>query len=113
MTKSVHAGRRELPAILSGQGTRSGSQVPCAELAQRFGAFLKDLHPGTPLDFMVVGVLSTRSGPYLGHHDPSFTLRTYTHLMPNSEVRGRVAVDRVFRNPDSTEDGPETVHGAG
>lgn len=24
---------------------------------------------------------------YLGHHDPSFTLRTYMHLMPNSEAR--------------------------
>ncbi|WP_225636014.1 tyrosine-type recombinase/integrase [Streptomyces solaniscabiei] len=50
---------------------------------------------------------------YLGHHDPSFTLRTYTHLMPNSEARTRAAVDRVFRYPDSTEDGPETAPGAG
>ncbi|WP_369273272.1 tyrosine-type recombinase/integrase [Streptomyces sp. R11] len=24
---------------------------------------------------------------YLGHHDPGFTLRTYTHLMPSSEKR--------------------------
>lgn len=37
---------------------RPGSQVPWAELAQRFGAFLNDLHPGRPLDFVVVGVLS-------------------------------------------------------
>jgi integrase len=50
---------------------------------------------------------------YLGHHDPSFTLRTYTHLMPNSEARTRAAVDRVFRAPDSTDDGPETAPGAG
>ncbi|WP_435887241.1 tyrosine-type recombinase/integrase [Streptomyces griseoluteus] len=50
---------------------------------------------------------------YLGHHDPSFTLRTYTHLMPNSEARTRAAVDRVFQNPDSTEGGPETAQGAG
>ncbi|MEU0572758.1 tyrosine-type recombinase/integrase [Nonomuraea sp. NPDC005983] len=33
---------------------------------------------------------------YLGHHDPGFTLRTYTHLMPSSEDRTRKAVDRVF-----------------
>lgn len=33
---------------------------------------------------------------YLGHHDPSFTLRTYTHLMPSSEDRTRKAVDRVL-----------------
>ncbi|WEH39451.1 site-specific integrase [Streptomyces sp. AM 2-1-1] len=34
---------------------------------------------------------------YLGHHDPGFTLRTYTHLMPASETRTRAAVDGVFR----------------
>ncbi|QFZ74043.1 tyrosine-type recombinase/integrase [Streptomyces fagopyri] len=33
---------------------------------------------------------------YLGHHDPGFTLRTYTHLMPTSGTRTRAAVDRVF-----------------
>lgn len=30
---------------------------------------------------------------YLGHHDPAFTLRTYTHLMPSSEDRTKRAVD--------------------
>jgi integrase len=29
---------------------------------------------------------------YLGHADPSFTLRVYTHLMPASEDRTRKAV---------------------
>lgn len=33
---------------------------------------------------------------YLGHSDPGFTLRTYTHLMPSGEDRARKAVDRVF-----------------
>lgn len=33
---------------------------------------------------------------YLGHSDPGFTLRTYTHLMPSSEGRTRHAVDQVF-----------------
>ncbi|WP_405805805.1 site-specific integrase [Streptomyces sp. NBC_00210] len=46
---------------------------------------------------------------YLGHHDPGFTLRTYTHLMPASETRTRAAVDQVFRNQDLAEDGPETA----
>ncbi|MER5933204.1 hypothetical protein [Streptomyces sp. NPDC002054] len=32
---------------------------------------------------------------YLGHGDPGFTLRTYTHLMPSSEGRTRKAVDWV------------------
>jgi integrase len=33
---------------------------------------------------------------YLGHADPGFTLRVYTHLMPSSEERARAAVDRVL-----------------
>ncbi|MBT2224444.1 tyrosine-type recombinase/integrase [Nonomuraea sp. NEAU-A123] len=33
---------------------------------------------------------------YLGHHDPGFTLRTYTHLMPSSQERTRKAVAAVF-----------------
>lgn len=39
---------------------------------------------------------------YLGHSDPGFTLRTYTHLMPQVEDRARVAIDRAFRGPEST-----------
>ncbi|MER5462802.1 tyrosine-type recombinase/integrase [Streptomyces sp. NPDC002668] len=49
---------------------------------------------------------------YLGHHDPSFTLRTYTHLMPASETRTRAAVDHVFKNQDDADDGPDTAHEA-
>lgn len=33
---------------------------------------------------------------YLGHSDPSFTLRTYAHLMPESAERTRKAVDNAF-----------------
>lgn len=33
---------------------------------------------------------------YLGHHDPGFTLRTYTHLMPSSQERTRKAIASVF-----------------
>ncbi|WP_327041609.1 tyrosine-type recombinase/integrase [Micromonospora ureilytica] len=33
---------------------------------------------------------------YLGHADPGFTLRVYTHLMPASEERTRQATDRLF-----------------
>lgn len=49
---------------------------------------------------------------YLGHHDPSFTLRTYTHVMPASETRTRAAVDHVFKNQDDADDGPDTAHEA-
>lgn len=33
---------------------------------------------------------------YLGHADPGFTLRVYTHLMPASEERTRRAIDDLF-----------------
>jgi integrase len=33
---------------------------------------------------------------YLGHSDPGFTLRVYTHLLPTSEDRTRKAIDRAF-----------------
>lgn len=36
---------------------------------------------------------------YLGHADPGFTLRTYTHLMPSSEERTRKAVNAVLGFP--------------
>jgi integrase len=31
---------------------------------------------------------------YLGHHDPAFTLRQYTHLLVSSHERARLAIDR-------------------
>jgi integrase len=33
---------------------------------------------------------------YLGHADPGFTLRTYTHLMSSSDDRTRKALDSAF-----------------
>ena len=33
---------------------------------------------------------------HLGHADPGFTLRVYTHLMPSSADRTRKAIDVVF-----------------
>jgi integrase len=38
---------------------------------------------------------------YLGHHDPGFTLRTYAHLMPDSEDRVRTAIDEAHAPADS------------
>ena len=43
---------------------------------------------------------------YLGHADPGFTLRTYTHLMPRSETRTRKALDDVYRSLGRLLDGP-------
>jgi integrase len=44
---------------------------------------------------------------YLGHHDPGFTLRTYTHLMPASEDRARKAIDQAFRGYRSAPEGTQ------
>jgi integrase len=41
---------------------------------------------------------------YLGHTDPGFTLRTYTHLMPSSAERTRRAVDEEWGS-DETDEG--------
>ncbi|MDV7219417.1 tyrosine-type recombinase/integrase [Streptomyces prunicolor] len=49
---------------------------------------------------------------YLGHHDPGFTLRTYTHLMPSSEKRTREAVNGVFEDGPKADDGPTTAQGS-
>lgn len=48
---------------------------------------------------------------YLGHTDPGFTLRVYTHLMPASEERTRRAIDALFRRDGEHPDGPATAQG--
>jgi integrase len=49
---------------------------------------------------------------YLGHADPGFTLRTYTHLMPSSEGRTRKAVDSLYLASNPQDHGPETAQAA-
>ena len=41
---------------------------------------------------------------YLGHADPGFTLRTYTHLMQSSAERTRKAIDVVFDTETAAAD---------
>ena len=45
---------------------------------------------------------------WLGHSDPAFTLRVYTHLMQSSQGRARRAIDDLFTGPNGF-DGPETA----
>ena len=54
---------------------------------------LRHTYASVPLED---GVSIKALAEYLGHADPGFTLRTYTHLMPSSEDRARTAVDRAF-----------------
>ena len=46
---------------------------------------------------------------YLGHADPGFTLRIYTHLLPTSEDRTRRAIDQAFKDDLRPDDGLETA----
>ncbi len=54
------------------------------------------------------GVSIRAVSEYLGHHDPGFTLRTYAHLMPESEDRARAAIDAALGVPaESSRNGLE------
>ncbi|MGH3826085.1 MAG: tyrosine-type recombinase/integrase [Pseudonocardiaceae bacterium] len=46
---------------------------------------------------------------HLGHADPGFTLRTYTHLMPASQQRTRQAIDGIFPPAAPSPDGTSTA----
>jgi integrase len=48
------------------------------------------------------GVSIRAVSEYLGHHDPGFTLRTYAHLMPESEDRACDAIDAAHGAPRGT-----------
>ncbi len=49
---------------------------------------------------------------YLGHADPGFTLRIYTHLLPSSEERTRRVIDQALDgSPPTTDDVPRPTDG--
>jgi integrase len=45
---------------------------------------------------------------WLGHADPSFTLKIYTHLMPSSAERTKNVIDGLYERKKA-HDGPETA----
>lgn len=47
---------------------------------------------------------------YLWHSDPAFTLRVYSHLMPDATDRARKAMDAFFEG-DSDESAPDVPSG--
>ncbi len=54
---------------------------------------LRHFYASTLLD---AGETITALASYLGHADPGFTLKVYTHLLPSSKERTRRAVDSVL-----------------
>lgn len=68
---------------------------------------LRHFYASTLLD---AGESITALAEYLGHSDPAFTLRTYTHLMPTSHERTRHAIEDAFTpTPRERTDGTETA----
>jgi integrase len=49
---------------------------------------------------------------WLGHTDPSFTLKIYTHLMPSSADRTKSVIGNLYsRRPAAVSDDPDTAQG--
>ncbi len=74
--------------------------IPAAEAGARYASArehgmhaLRHFYASVLLD---AGESIRALSSYLGHSDPGFTLRTYTHLMPSSEGRTRKAVDSLY-----------------
>ncbi|MFI1032289.1 tyrosine-type recombinase/integrase [Streptomyces sp. NPDC020951] len=77
--------------------------IPKAEAGERYASArehgmhaLRHFYASVLLD---AGESIRAVSSYLGHADPGFTLRTYTHLMPSSEGRTRKAVDSLYTKP--------------
>ena len=54
------------------------------------------------------GVSIKAVSEYLGHADPGFTLRTYTHVMPTADDKARQAMDSALG--ESSEAGAQLAH---
>jgi Phage integrase family len=82
---------------LIGAGIEPGREVGMHALRHFFASALLD-----------AGESIKAIAEWLGHSDPAFTLRTYTHLMQSSQGRARRAIDTLFDGWNG-QDGPETA----
>jgi integrase len=81
----------------------SAGIIPTPKKGQRYAAArehgmhaLRHLYASVLLD---AGESIKALSLYLGHSDPGFILRVYTHLMPSSEPRTRKAISAMYRAP--------------
>ncbi|WP_031159967.1 tyrosine-type recombinase/integrase [Streptomyces durhamensis] len=93
----------------------SAGIIPTPEKGQRYAAArehgmhaLRHFYASVLLD---AGENIKALSLYLGHSDPGFTLRVYTHLMPSSETRTRKAISAMYRAAGHAHDGPKTDDG--
>jgi len=90
------AGVIPAPTMLVGGADSSPSAEPGSTPLRHFYASVT----------LADGVNIKELAEYLGHHDPGFTLRLYTHLLPSSFDRARRAIDkRMLRRPRTRADG--------
>ncbi|MFF4355874.1 tyrosine-type recombinase/integrase [Streptomyces sp. NPDC001604] len=94
----------------------SAGIIPVPEKGQRYAAArehgmhaLRHFYASVLLD---AGENIKALSLYLGHSDPGFTLRVYTHLMPSSETRTRKAISAMYRAAGHAHDGPQTAQAA-
>jgi integrase len=101
------------PGADPGTAATTGTDGPCAshdDSARGHGMHaLRHFYASVLLD---AGESVKALSEYLGHADPGFTLRTYTHLMPASAARSRSAIDHVFSIEETQRDGPTTARRA-
>jgi integrase len=70
---------------------------------------LHQLRHGYASALLAGGVDVKALAEYLGHHDPSVTLRIYAHLMPSAEGRALRAIEAALAEAESEADGPGTA----
>ncbi len=63
----------------------------------------RQVHPGHAYASVLLdaGESIKALSEYLGHSNPGFTLRTYTHLLPSSETRTSKAIDDAFTETET------------
>jgi integrase len=61
--------------------------------------------------WLAAGVDIRTVAEYLGHADPGFTLRTYSHLMPDAADRARRAMSVFFQGTDVDPSAPDVPSG--
>lgn len=75
--------------------------VPCG----RYENGMHDLRHFFASSLLEQGVSIKAVAEWLGHTDAAFTLATYTHLMPSSEDRTRLAIESVYERRGGSDRG--------
>ena len=113
------AARRDRPRLWRGSTFTTSVWVPT--FARAGLAYVKR-HDGMHAmrhfcasNWLAQGVSIKEVSAYLGHHDPGYTLRVYTHLMPSSNQRARLASNKIFkpRPTPSADPAPDADSDAG